>query len=120
MVRQLVRCVSTLLIGMLLNPMAVATVPATFDAQAFDATVTRLHQESGVPGLAVAVLDNGTPVFTKGYGIAGPDKRPVTVDTVFQIGSITKAFVALVIQQMAAEGQLNLQLLKNLSLQKKL
>ena len=108
MVRQLVRLVSTLLIGMLLNPMAVGTVPTTFDAQAFDATVTRLHQESGVPGLAVAVLDNGTPLFTKGYGIAGPDKRPVTVDTVFQIGSITKAFVALVIQQMAAEGQLNL------------
>ena len=108
MVRQLARFLSILLTGMLLSPMAVGAMPTTFDAQAFDATVTRLHQQSGVPGLAVAVLQNGTPVFTKGYGIAGPDNRPVTVDTVFQIGSITKAFVALVIQQMAAEGKLNL------------
>ncbi len=98
--------ISALVTGILISPVALGATTATFDTKTFDTTVAQLHQASGVPGLAVAVLKDGATVFAKGYGIAGPDKRPVTVDTVFQIGSITKAFVALVIQQLAVEGKL--------------
>jgi len=92
------------------TPFALASSVATasFDAGEFDANVIRLHRESGAPGLAVAVIQDGVSVFEKGYGVAGPNQQSVSVETVFQTGSITKAFVALVIQQMADEGKLEL------------
>lgn len=79
-----------------------------FDVAAFDATVATMHEDAGAPGMAVAVLQNGQILQARGYGVAGPDGQPVTTQTAFQIGSITKSFVALVILQMASEGKLDL------------
>ncbi len=79
-----------------------------FDVAAFDATVAKMHEDAGAPGMAVAVLRNGQTLHAKGYGIAGPDEQPVTAQTAFQTGSITKSFVALVILQMASENKLDL------------
>lgn len=79
-----------------------------FDVAAFDASVAKMREDAGAPGMAVAVLRNGQTLLAKGYGIAGPDGQPVTTQTVFQTGSITKSFVALVILQLAAEGKLDL------------
>lgn len=42
---------------------------------------------------AAAVTQNGEPVLVKGYGIVDPDsRRPVDLQTVFPIGSVTKPF----------------------------
>jgi CubicO group peptidase (beta-lactamase class C family) len=79
-----------------------------FDVAAFDTAVARMHEAAGAPGMAVAVLRNGQTLHAKGYGIAGPNGQPVTTQTAFQTGSITKSFVALVILQMASEGKLDL------------
>ncbi len=79
-----------------------------FDVAAFDAHVMALQAETGVPGLAVAIVEDGETVLARGYGIAGPDDQPVTAQTVFQIGSITKSFVALVMLQLAAESKVDL------------
>jgi CubicO group peptidase (beta-lactamase class C family) len=79
-----------------------------FDVVAFDAAAARMQDDAGAPGMAVAVLRNGQLLHAKGYGTAGPDGQPVTTQTAFQIGSITKSLVALVILQMASEGQLGL------------
>jgi CubicO group peptidase (beta-lactamase class C family) len=67
-----------------------------------------MREDAGAPGMAVAVIRNGQVLHSKGYGIAGPNGQPVTPQTAFQIGSITKSFVALVILQLASEGKLNL------------
>ena len=108
MVLGIVRLIVMLVCFVPADTSASAEATVTFDAQSFDTTVTRLHQESGVPGLAVAVMRRGQVVFAKGYGVADPEHRAVSTETVFQVGSITKAFVALVIQQLAAEGKLEL------------
>jgi CubicO group peptidase (beta-lactamase class C family) len=79
-----------------------------FDVASFDATVSKMREDAGSPGMAVAVLRNGQILHAKGYGIAGPNGQPVTTQTAFQIGSITKSFVALVILQLASEGKLGL------------
>ena len=79
-----------------------------FDVAAFDAAVAEMREDAGAPGMAIAVLRHGKVLHAKGYGIAGPDRQPVTTQTVFQVGSITKSFVAIVILQMAAEGKLDL------------
>jgi CubicO group peptidase (beta-lactamase class C family) len=79
-----------------------------FDEAAFEAAAEEMREESGAPGMAVAVLRHGKTLHAKGYGIAGPNGQPVTAKTAFQAGSITKSFVALVVLQMAAEGKLDL------------
>ena len=107
---QIFRVIAVLLF-MLLGQRAMAVqqdAGDTFDAGAFDATVATMHEDAGAPGMAVAVLQNGQTLHARGYGIAGPDGQPVTIQTAFQTGSITKSFVALVILQMASEGKLDL------------
>ncbi|MEM7504066.1 MAG: serine hydrolase domain-containing protein [Pseudomonadota bacterium] len=79
-----------------------------FDVVSFDAAASKMREEAGVPGMAVAVLRNGQVLHIKGYGIEGPNEQPVTAQTAFQIGSITKSVVALVILQLASEGKLDL------------
>ena len=79
-----------------------------FDVVSFDAVAANMREDAGVPGMAVAVLRNGQVLHIKGYGVEGPNEQPVTAQTAFQIGSITKSFVALVILQLASEGKLTL------------
>ncbi|NKC01234.1 MAG: serine hydrolase [Pseudomonadales bacterium] len=81
---------------------------SAFDPSVFDNSVEKLREEAGTPGLAAGVLRDGQLLRLKGYGVAGSDGQPVTAQTAFQIGSITKSFVALVILQMASEGKLEL------------
>lgn len=61
----------------------------------FDSYVKEVMAELHVPGLAVAVVKGDEIVFAKGYGFADVDgKRSVTSNTLFAIGSSTKAFTA--------------------------
>jgi CubicO group peptidase (beta-lactamase class C family) len=61
------------------------------------------------PGAAVLVARNGNIVFDKGYGLANLDaKTPITCDTRFRIGSITKQFTAAAILRLAEQGRLRI------------
>jgi hypothetical protein len=47
------------------------------------------------PGVAVAVVRGGQVIHCKGYGVAQMEwGQPITPDTVFGIGSVTKSFTA--------------------------
>jgi D-alanyl-D-alanine carboxypeptidase len=62
------------------------------------------------PGLTLGLTDASKTLRTAAYGLANIDLRlPVTTDHLFQIGSISKSFVALVLLQMRDEGKLDLQ-----------
>ncbi len=62
-----------------------------------------------LPGISVAVLRDGRVIKTATAGYADLELGvPVTVDTVFQIQSITKTFTAAGIQLLAREGRLGL------------
>jgi CubicO group peptidase (beta-lactamase class C family) len=62
-----------------------------------------------VPGAAVAILRNNRMYATAAAGVANLETRvPVTDDTVFQIGSITKPHTATLVMQLADEGRLDL------------
>ena len=66
----------------------------------------RYHNLPGMT-LGLVTLDGQRTVLNFGY--ANPDARtPVTPDTLFQIGSISKVMVALILHQLAAEGRLRL------------
>ena len=48
---------------------------------------------SDLPGLALSVVGNGQVLLEQGYGVADLETgAPVTVDTLFPLGSATKAF----------------------------
>lgn len=63
-------------------------------------------EESGGVGAAVAVIDQGKiSYFTYGNKADG---EPVTLDTVFDIGSITKVFTTFLLKDLEVRGELNL------------
>ncbi|QDQ03414.1 beta-lactamase family protein [Lysinibacillus fusiformis] len=63
---------------------------------------------SKIPGIAVLVVEEGETVFQKGFGYADvKTKTPVTSDTLFEIGSTTKAFTGLAILQLEKDGLLD-------------
>ena len=76
--------------------------------QAIDQQVARAMRTFQVPGMAVAIVKDGRQVFAKGYGVreAGKPAR-VDADTVFQIGSNTKAFTTAALAILVDEGKLH-------------
>lgn len=62
-----------------------------------------------IPGVAVAVIHNGKVVKEKGYGMANVELNiPVTNDSVFKIGSISKPMIALAVMKLVDEGKIGL------------
>lgn len=60
-------------------------------------------------GLAVGVVRNGSLEFFHGHGLADiASDTPVTEDTVFRIGSITKTFTAIAVMQLWERGLIDL------------
>ena len=78
-------------------PAAPTTRPTALpiSSAAIDRTVTRAMQAFNVPGIAVGIVKDGKLIYAKGYGVRELGKAaPVDIDTLFQIGSNTKAFTA--------------------------
>jgi hypothetical protein len=66
-----------------------------------DDLVIELMNEQPLAGLAVGIVQNGDLVYSKGFGFADIEKqRPITADTVFRIGSISKTFTAIGLMQL--------------------
>jgi CubicO group peptidase (beta-lactamase class C family) len=61
-----------------------------------------------IPGLSVAIIKGDRIVYLKGFGQADPSGRPVTPQTPFIIGSITKSFTALAVMQLVEAGKVDL------------
>jgi CubicO group peptidase (beta-lactamase class C family) len=62
-----------------------------------------------IPGLALAVLHDGRPLYLKSYGVATLEHAvPVKTDTLFQLGSIGKQFTSTAVLLLAREHRLDL------------
>ncbi len=60
-------------------------------------------------GLAVGVVREGSLAWFLGHGVANTGtKEPITQDTVFRIGSITKTFTAIAVMQLWEQGLVDL------------
>ena len=61
-----------------------------------------------IPGVAIGVWHKGRE-FSDGFGITSIENPlPVTSDTLFQVGSISKTFTGTLIMQLAEQGKVNL------------
>ncbi|MEG3788700.1 serine hydrolase domain-containing protein [Lysobacter sp. CCNWLW3] len=76
---------------------------------ALDREVERLMQAGRVPGLALAVIDQGRIVHLKAYGWRDQEKQlPLTTDTVMYGASITKGEFAYAAMSLVESGRLDL------------
>ena len=61
------------------------------------------------PGCAVAICQNGQPLYIRGYGIANLEYAiPISEKSVFDIGSLSKQFVAICVALLARQGKFSL------------
>ncbi len=87
----------------------VSIAAAAAHADAVDDLVRARMAERHVPGVAVAVIKNGKVVKTKGYGVASVEFNvPVTPETVFEIGSVSKQLTAAGIMLLVQDGRIEL------------
>jgi len=64
-------------------------------------------QQSGTPGAAVAIVQDGRVVFLRGYGLkAAGGRDSVNVHTVFRIGSLSKGFAGVLTGMLVQQGLL--------------
>lgn len=74
-----------------------------------DRIVNKAMTQEGFPGMAVAVVQNDRVIFQKVYGVKSVTTRDlVNEDTIFNIGSVSKAFTAVGLMQLVRKGQIAL------------
>jgi beta-lactamase class C len=82
-------------------PLDAATVTA------FEGKIDAARRALDVPGVAVALVKNGQFALLQGYGVRDiATSAPVTPDTVFRVGSITKSFTSTLVAALADDGVL--------------
>ena len=82
-----------------------------FAAQATPLTqqLARIQQQTGIGAVAYALVENNKIVATGGIGTYDENnERPVTENSLFRIGSITKTFTSLAVMHLVEQGKLQL------------
>ncbi|WP_338749164.1 serine hydrolase [Bacillus sp. FJAT-52991] len=74
-----------------------------------DEQVPKWQESYGVPGVAIGIVHEGRIAYTLNYGYADKKKKiPVSDDTLFQAGSISKNLTAWGVLHLADEGLISL------------
>ncbi|MCB0281498.1 MAG: beta-lactamase family protein [Calditrichaeota bacterium] len=71
-------------------------------------SIFQAYNSDSTPGCAIAVVKDGKIVYKKGYGVADFEHNiPITPQSVFYIGSVSKQFVAACTALLEEEGKLS-------------
>ncbi len=91
------------------QPAAAPAKPYADAIKVIDEYVTRQVAGKRLPGLAYAIVDGNEIVAAGGFGNAMLDKsKPVTPNTVFRIGSVSKLFTDIAVMQLVEKGEIDL------------
>jgi serine beta-lactamase-like protein LACTB, mitochondrial len=76
---------------------------------AIEKAVSSFMSANSVPGIGAAVVLDGEPVWSSGFGMADlENSSPATSSTLFRLGSISKPITAVAILQLNERGKLDL------------
>jgi CubicO group peptidase (beta-lactamase class C family) len=88
--------------------LALAAYAQQAPPQDLDAYVARSMKTFEVPGMAIAIVKDGKVVLLKGYGVRKlGESTPVDENTLFGIGSNTKAFTAAALATLVDGGKIS-------------
>lgn len=74
-----------------------------------DLKIRELMREGDIPGMSLVIVQGNEPPRIRSYGQADPESgTAVTPDTLFELGSLSKAFTALAALKLAQEGRIDL------------
>lgn len=99
-----IRClhVVCMLGALVLSTNASAAPPSNLDAR-----IENAMKVMGVPGMAVAIVEGDKAVVAKGYGVLKlGSSEPVDADTIFPIGSVSKAFTSAALAVLVDDGKI--------------
>ena len=79
------------------------------DPAQLDSIIRKTVADKQIVGLSVGVMQNGKVILAKGYGVSDiASQRPVTPNTMFGIGSVTKQFTCTALLMLAEQKKLSL------------
>jgi len=85
------------------------TTLAPAERAQIEKAVSAFMTANSVPGVSVAVVQNGQPVWSAGFGMSDlEDSAPATSSTLYRLGSISKSITAVAILQLYERGKLDL------------
>jgi CubicO group peptidase (beta-lactamase class C family) len=80
----------------------------SFDPKTVDRVMLATMKAWQIPGMAVAIVKNDRVAYVAGYGVKDlASNAPVTVDTMFQLASTSKAFTSTAVAMLADDGKLS-------------
>ncbi|HET9679878.1 MAG TPA: serine hydrolase domain-containing protein, partial [Gammaproteobacteria bacterium] len=101
-------CLSILLLPVIAQAHEIDRTPPA-DIEALQQRVAEVLEYHGVPGAGLALFNRNKVLWAGGVGAtAWNGGKPVTADTRFRAGSVTKSLVAAAIMQQVEAGKLNL------------
>lgn len=102
------RLLLLLLVCVGMNSVATAQKPTDKRLAGLDTFVNKVLQDWHAAGVGIAVVEKNKVVYAGGFGFADyENKRPVTGNTLFAIGSCTKAFTSALLGKLQADGKLS-------------
>jgi len=102
------RLLLLLLLALLVQPQAEAQTRARVDLRKLDAYYQQALQDWDVPGMAIAIVQNDSIIFAKGYGVLNNKTGgKVDANTLFGIASNSKAYTAAALATLVDAGKIN-------------
>lgn len=102
--KKLVVLTSCLFAALILNAQSVDS-----RLEGVEKTIDQLLKEWNVPGASIAIVEKGRVLMAKGFGYKDYERKlPATENTLFAIGSCTKAFTAALLSEPIAQKKIEL------------
>ncbi len=88
--------------------MTIAQKPTDKRLAGLDTFVNKVLKDWHAPGVGIAIIEKNKVVYVGGFGFSDyENKTPVSANTLFAIGSCTKAFTGALLGKLQADGKLD-------------